>query len=229
MVEAIAASGITLDVQEMWHKWYEAIKGGILQDLQEYFDPDDNKAFEKPVLVTIGDIKEKATVLAQLTSGEKTLYAQLKTNYKDDLVQYQQYLKEKVKLQTELRRIISPAKRGFLKDRLTTREWLEALRTIIKLNDIYIIGVVKAKHRVFIGSKYQEQFIRGPEKWFQEWQALFSLCEIWSKVQYNEWVIDFTLVQGEVPDIKRLYKDFKQAMKMDNINGWTIYKVSVAL
>ena len=30
-------------------------------------------------------------------------------------------------------------------------------------------------------------------------------------------------------DAKRLYEDFKQAMKMDNINGWTTYKVSAAL
>ncbi len=30
-------------------------------------------------------------------------------------------------------------------------------------------------------------------------------------------------------DAKRLYEDFKQAMKMDNINGWTIYKASAAL
>ncbi len=160
----------------------------------KYFDPDDNKAFEKPVPVTIGDIKEKATVLAQLTSGEKALYVQLKTNYKDDLVQYQQYLKKEVRLRTELRRTVSPAKRGFLKDRLTTREWLEAFKTTIKPNDVHMIGVVKAKHRALIGSKYQEWPTEGPGKWLQEWQVLFGLCKTWSKAQYNEWAMDFTLV-----------------------------------
>ncbi len=88
----------------------------------EYFDPDDNKAFEKPVPVTIGDIKKGAIVLVQLTSGKKVLYTQLKTNYKDNLAQYQRYLKEEVRLRTELKRTVSPAKRGLLKDRLTTRE-----------------------------------------------------------------------------------------------------------
>ena len=120
----------------------------------EYFDPDDNRAFEKPVPVIIGDVKEGATVLAQLTSGEKVLYAQLKTNYKDDLAQYQRYLKEEVKLRTELKRIVLPVKRGFLKDRLITKEWLKAFKTTIKPNDVYIIGMIKVKHRVFIGSKY---------------------------------------------------------------------------
>jgi len=124
--------------------------------LWEYFDPDDNRAFEKPVPVTIGDVKERAIVLAQLTSGEKALYAQLKTNYKDDFVQYQQYLKEEVKFRTELRKTVSPVKRGFLKDRFTTREWLEAFKTTTKSDNVYMIGVVKAKHRVFMGSKYQE-------------------------------------------------------------------------
>ena len=41
--------------------------------------------------------------------------------------------------------------------------------------------------------------------------------------------MDFTLVWGEVPDVKRLYEDFKQVTKMDNINGWTIYKISAVL
>ena len=78
----------------------------------------------------------------------------MKTNYKDDLAQYQRYLKEEVRLRTELRRTVSPAKRGLLKDRLTTREWLEALKTTIKPDDTHMIRVVKAKYRVFIGSKY---------------------------------------------------------------------------
>jgi len=60
--------------------------------------------------------------LAQLTSGEKALYAQLKTNYKDDLVQYQRYLKEEVRLRTEFKRTVLPVKRGLLKDRFTMRE-----------------------------------------------------------------------------------------------------------
>ncbi len=78
--------------------------------------------FEKPVLVIIGDVKEGVTVLTQLTSGEKALYTQLKTNYKDDLAQYQQYLKEEVKFQTEFKKTISPVKRSLLKDRFITRE-----------------------------------------------------------------------------------------------------------
>jgi len=61
-------------------------------------------------------------VLVQLTSGEKALYIQLKINYKDDFVQYQQYLKEEVKLRTKFKKTVLPVKRGFLKDRFTTRE-----------------------------------------------------------------------------------------------------------
>ncbi len=104
-------------------------------------------------------------VLAQLTSREKALYTQLKTNYKDDLVQYQRYLKEEVRLRTELRKTVLPVKRGFLKDRFTTREWLEALKTTTKPDDAHMIGVVKVKYRVLIGSKYQEWPTGGPRKW----------------------------------------------------------------
>ncbi len=89
-----------------------------------------------------------------MTSGEKALYAQLKTNYKDNLVQYQRYLKEEVRFRTEFRKTVSLAKRGLLKDRLITKEWLEVLRTIIKPDDTYIIRVVKAKYKALIGSKY---------------------------------------------------------------------------
>ena len=65
-------------------------------------------------------------------------------------------MKEEVKLRTELRKIVLLAKRGLLKDRLTTKEWLEAFRTTIKPDDAYMIGVVKAKYKVLISSKYQE-------------------------------------------------------------------------
>ena len=65
-------------------------------------------------------------------------------------------MKEEVRLQTEFKRTVSPAKRGLLKDRLTIKEWLKAFKTTTKPNDAYIIGMVKAKHRAFIGSKYQE-------------------------------------------------------------------------
>jgi len=78
----------------------------------------------------------------------------LKTNYKDDFAQYQRYLKEEVKLRTKLRKTVSPAKRSLLKDRFTTREWLEALKTTIKLDDVYITKIVKVKYKALIGSKY---------------------------------------------------------------------------
>ncbi len=70
-------------------------------------------------------------------------------------------MKEEVKFRTEFKKTVLPAKRNFLKDKLITREWLEAFRTTIKPDDIYMIGVVKVKYRVFMGSKYQEWFIEG--------------------------------------------------------------------
>ncbi len=78
----------------------------------------------------------------------------MKTNYKDDLVQYQRYLKKEVKFRTEFKRTVSLIKRGLLKDRFTIREWLEAFRTTIKPDDVYITRIVKVKYKAFIGSKY---------------------------------------------------------------------------
>jgi len=66
----------------------------------------------------------------------------------------------------ELRRTVSPTKRGLLKDRFIMREWLETFKTTIKPNDVYMIKVVKVKYRAFIGSKYQEWLIGGLRKWF---------------------------------------------------------------
>ncbi len=63
-------------------------------------------------------------------------------------------MKEEVRLRTELRKTVSPAKKSLLKDRFITREWLEAFRTIIKPDDAYIIRMVKVKYKTFIGSKY---------------------------------------------------------------------------
>ena len=65
-------------------------------------------------------------------------------------------MKEEVKLRTEFRKTVLSAKRGLLKDRFIIREWLEAFKTIIKPNDVYMIGMVKVKYRAFIDSKYQE-------------------------------------------------------------------------
>ncbi len=41
--------------------------------------------------------------------------------------------------------------------------------------------------------------------------------------------MDFILIWGKVPDAKWLYEDLKQTTKIDNINGWTTYKVSAVL
>ena len=42
---------------------------------------------------------------------------------------------------------------------------MEAFRTIIKPDNVYIIKIVKVKYRAFIGSKYQEWPIGGLGKW----------------------------------------------------------------
>ena len=63
-------------------------------------------------------------------------------------------MKEEVRFRTELKKTVSLAKRNLLKDKLITRKWLEAFKTTIKPNNVYIIGVVKAKYKTFIGSKY---------------------------------------------------------------------------
>ncbi len=63
-------------------------------------------------------------------------------------------MKKEVRLRTKFRKTVSPTKRGLLKDRFTTREWLKAFRTTIKPDNIYIIKIVKVKYRALMGSKY---------------------------------------------------------------------------
>ena len=43
---------------------------------------------------------------------------------------------------------------------------MEALKTTIKPNNAYMTRVVKTKHKILIGSKYQEWPIKGLRKWF---------------------------------------------------------------
>ena len=63
-------------------------------------------------------------------------------------------MKKEVKLRTEFKKIVSSAKRNLLKDRFITKEWLKAFKTTTKPDDVHITGVVKAKYRAFMGSKY---------------------------------------------------------------------------
>ena len=156
---------------------YAEARARSLQSVVEYFDPNEEVVYEKPSPFTFADVRPGATALTDLTATEKTVYAQLKTAYKDDLAQYQRYLKEQARLRTELMRTVSDTKKDMLELELTTREWMKALQTTTKPTDSKIEDLISARHRIFTSVKYTDWPSGGPDKWLSEWQKLMQDCK----------------------------------------------------
>jgi len=224
-----AFNDIPLEGPEHYHSWFSNIKGSVPEDLWKYFDPETTDEFNEPEAITVATLREGATGLQQLSATERTLYAQLRTIYNNELIQYQRYLNEKAKLRTRLLGTIPKQKRVLLPADEPIRQWISNLQIATKPSDAHMRDVTKAKHRSMMTTKFVDWPSGGPEKWLLEWHKLMMDCRNWSPAVYSDWASDFNLVWGEVPGAKRLCDRLTEATTNEEMNGWDIYKASSEL
>jgi len=229
MAEEKSTTNVILDAPETWYEWISAIEGTVPEDLWEYFDPDEEVVYEKPSPLTFADVRQGATALADLTASEKAVYAQLKMAYKDDLAQYQRYLKEQARLRTEIRKTVSETKRGLLEQGLATWEWIQALQTSTKPTESEMEDLISSRHRVFTGVKYTDWPSGGPDKWLSEWQKLMQDCKRWCPANRQRWMSDFTLVWSDVPDASTVCNSITVARNAGKQAEWTVERAAKEL
>ena len=222
---------IILEGPDQYHPWFSATKGSVPEDLWEHFDPDleTSTVFVRPDPVTFSKVMEGATSLQQLTSADKTLYAQLRTVYNADLTQYQRFLNEQAKLRKLITGTVSVAKTSQLRPDKSVREWIKSLQASTKPTDSQMQDKVRARHRVMLGAKYMEWPTDGPDKWVTEWQKLMDDSERWCPPLHQLWASDFNLVWGEVPGAQRLCDRLVEAMTNDKLREWDINRASMEL
>ena len=109
-----AFNDIFLEGPEHYYSWFSNIKGSVPEDLWKYFDPETTDKYTELEVVTVATLQPEATSLQQLSTVDRTLYAQLRTIYNNDVSQYQRYLGEKAKLRTKLLNTVPEAKRVLL-------------------------------------------------------------------------------------------------------------------
>ena len=224
-----AVNDIVLEGPEHYHSWFSNIKGSIPEDLWKYFDPETTNEFNEPEAITAATLRAGATRLEHLSATERTLFAQLRTIYNNELTQYQRYLNEKAKLRTKLLSTVPEQRRVLLPAEESIRQWISNLQVATKPSDTHMKDVTKAKHRSMMTTKFVDWPSSGPEKWLLEWHKLMMDCRKWSQAVYSDWASDFNLVWGEVPGAKRLCDRLTEAMTNGEINGWDIYKASSEL
>src|SRR4029077_21178223 len=95
---------------DQYYSWFSDIKESVPRDLWEYFDPETTNEFPCPELVTFSTVKEGAQSFQQLSTAERTLFAQLHALYHADLTQYHRFLSEEVNLRTLIHHTVSEAK-----------------------------------------------------------------------------------------------------------------------
>jgi len=217
---------ISLDGPETYHAWYAMITGSIPRDLWKYVDPETDNEFDEPEEITFDSIRQGAETIRDLTAAEKTQYASLRTIYKYDVTQYQRYLSEEAKLRSRILSTIAEAKRTLLRAEKPVRTWIMNLQTSTKPTDAQMKDIIRARHRVLLGSKYVEWPTAGPEKWMTEWQKLMVDCEIWCPALYEDWAGDFNLVWGEVPGAKRLCDRLVEALTDEGLAEWDIFRAT---
>lgn len=222
---------VILDGPDQYHPWFANTKGSVPRDLWKYFDPESTSIFIEPEQVTFSTVKEGAQTLQQLSTAEKTLFTQLRNLYNTDVSQYQRFLSEEAKLRKLILGTVSLAKRSQLKPDNSVREWIKNLQASTKPSNAQMQGLVRARHRAMMGSKYLDWPTGGPDKWVMEWQKLMSDCETWCPPLYQLWASDFNLVWGEVPGAQRLCDRLIEAVNKDELllEEWSIYRVSMEL
>lgn len=221
---------IILEGPENYHSWFSNIKGSVPEDLWKYFDPEtDDLEYVEPEPVTVATIRPEATTLQQLTATDRSLYAQFRTNYNQDVSRYHRYLSEKAKLRTKLFNTIPEQKRILLSDDESIKQWIVNIKLATKPSDTHMKDVTKSKHRSLMTAKFLDWPNVGPDKWLLEWQRLMSECKKWSPAQYSDWASDFNLVWGEVPGAKQLCDQLKKAETNGKMDKWDINKASLEL
>lgn len=229
MTTTAAFNDISLEGPEHYHSWFSNIKGSVPEDLWKYFDPETADEFNEPEAITVATLREGATGVRDLSATERTLYAQLRTVYNNELTQYQRYLNEKAKLRTKLLSTVPGQRRVLLPAEESVRQWISNLQVATKPSDTHMKDITKAKHRSMMTTKFVDWPSGGPEKWLLEWHKLMMDCRKWSPAVYSDWASDFNLVWGEVPGAKRLCDRLTEATTNGEINGWDIYKASSEL
>jgi hypothetical protein len=229
MAGTTTGNNITLEGPENYHSWFANTKGSVPEDLWKYFNPENTDEYTKPEPITIVTLQPEATTLSQLSATNRTLYAQLRTIYNNELSQYHRYLTEKAKLRTKLLNTVPEAKRVLLPAEESIREWISNLKLATKPSDTHMKDVTKSKHRSLMTAKFIDWPSDGPEKWLMEWHKLMTDCKKWNPASYADWASDFILVWGEVPGAKRLCDRLTEAETSREINNWDIYKASSEL
>ena len=224
-----AVKDIVLEGPEHYHIWFANIKGSVPEDLWRYFDPEVTDQFNEPANITVATLRHGATSIEQLTVGERTLYAQLRTVYTNELTQYQRYLNEKAKLRTKLLTTIPEEKQVLLPADESIREWISNIKLATKPSDTHMKDVTKSKHRLMMTAKFVEWPSTGPEKWLLGWHKIMADCKKWSPALYTDWVSDFNLVWGEVSGAARLCERLAEAETSGDLGDWNIYKASSEL
>jgi hypothetical protein len=224
-----AAELVILDGPESYDAWFSLTKKSVPRDLWVYFDPETSTEYVSPEVVTFSSVKVGAQSFHQLSSTERTQFTQLRTLYNGELSQYHRFLSEEAKLQKWLANTVSEAKRTQLRPDKSARDCIKSLQASTKPTDAHMQDLVKARHRVMMGAKYQDWPTVGPDKWILDWQKLMSDCERWCPPFYQCWANDFNLVWGEVTGAQRLCDRLVEATNQNNLQDWNIFRASKEL
>ena len=105
---------IILDNPYTYFTWFAKIQGSVPRDLWRFFDPDQQDESEEPVETTIGQLRDGATTLQELSATEKTTFTQLGTIYNQQLTRYHRLLSEEAKLKERILNSVADSKKSQL-------------------------------------------------------------------------------------------------------------------
>jgi hypothetical protein len=160
-----SVSDITLENPYTYSTWFSKIQGSVPRDLWRYFNPDQQDEPREPVPVNIGDIKNGAQAFQELSSTERTIFAQLRTIYSQELTQYQRFLPEEAKLRERIMNSVADTKKSQLRAEESTRKWLSHLAGSNKPSNSQMQEMIRSKHRAKMIIKYSNWPSSGPQKW----------------------------------------------------------------
>ena len=141
----VTAAKTILTKSEDWEKWFWELKGGINSQIWPYINPDGEALAlrQEPAKPTFQEFSQNATSYATLSAVHQKAYDQARKYYNEDMVYYSQQQKMITEARTHILNTVSSSSRSILDPDLTTREWIQLLRTAMKPQEGYMLTKVE--------------------------------------------------------------------------------------
>jgi hypothetical protein len=161
---------IVLTRPDDWEPWYNQCRSNIDARLWAYVDPDgpEKPLPVEPVRPEITQFDRNATSYAGLSQALQRQYENARRFYDADMKEFETFMTKYTNVRAWITQSVSSTKAKSLRPEMTTKQWLQILRSSTKPKDGYLQDKTRDTYRTTI------QRFKPTSQWFDEWETVMA-------------------------------------------------------